>query len=178
MIPLSLPSWRTVRLLLGGLALAFLGFQLLIAKTDARHWKKQAEQQTGLRLQDQERWKDAAAKATYDAVLNVYRTTADQAAISERTVHALTLDRDTARGAYQRLQQGAAAHLGAPIRADLSEEREATCRAVAGTSCDQIPALLKAAQDNTDQLLRWIEWGKAQGEVETVPTPDQLEGAQ
>ena len=170
-MPFTLPSWRTVKLLLGGLALAFIGLQLFLAKADARHWKKQAEQTAGLRLADQATWKAAYQKATYDAVLNLYRTQAAQAAISERTVHALALDRDTARSAYERLQQRAAAHLGAPVSPDLSREREATCRAVAGTGCDAIPALLKAAQDNTDQLVRLIDWARAQGEVATVPDP-------
>lgn len=172
MIPFTLPSLRTVKLLLGGIALAWLGIQLISAKVDARHWKKQAQHITELRAADRAAMVAATRQAMFDAVLNVYRTQADRAAITERTIDALALDRTRAVTAYQRLQHTAASHLGTASSPDLSAQREATCHAVAGTGCDRIPPLLKAAQDNTDQLLALIRWNTEQAAVPTVPAGD------
>lgn len=174
MIPFTLPSWRMVKLALGGIALAWLGLQLITAKVDARHWKKQYAGQVAARAADQAAMVAATRQATFDALMNVYRTQAARAAINERSADALALDRDRAVTAYQRLQQRADAHIRAPGGPDLSAQREATCHAVAGTSCNRIPALLKAAQDNTDQLLALIRWVEEQAAVPTVPstTPD------
>lgn len=153
----------------GGIALAGLAVALFFAKADARHWKKLAENETALRQADREAWKQASFQATYDALINVYRVNAQRAKIDERTIHALADDRDRAASGYDRLRTRSAAYLRSPGQPDLSAEREATCRAVAGTGCDAIPPLLKAAQDNTDQLLRLIGWAKSQGEVQTAP---------
>ncbi len=151
---------------------------LLLTSARARHWRKQAETSEALRISDRATWAAASKQATLNAVLNIQRVAETRAKIDERTIHALTADRQSADAGYQRLLAQAATHRSAPGRADLSEEREATCRSVANATCDEIPPLLKAAQDNTDQLMRWIEWGKAQGEVETVPAPDQKVGGQ
>lgn len=172
-LPASLRSALS-QLLAPAMAFALLGLALalMLARADARHWEKVAQRQADLRQQDRAAMVDATRQATFDALMNVYRVSAARAKIDERTIHALDQDRTAAAAAYQRLRQQTEAYLGAPGSADLSAQREATCRAVAGTGCHEIPALLKAAQDNTDQLLRWIEWGKAQGAVPTAPPPE------
>lgn len=169
---ITLPSPRIAGIALGAIGIATISVLLLIARADAAHWQKVAKASEALREADRATWREATRKATYDAVFNVTRVQMERAAITERTIHALALDRDRAAAGLDRLRQSAAAHRSAPGHPDLSAEREATCRAYAAAGCDEIPALLKAAQDNTDQLLRWIEWGAAQGAVQTVaPTP-------
>lgn len=168
MIPFKLPSLRLVGLLTGALGLVTLAVLLMLARADARHWEKRFKGEEQARLADQAEWKAAYYQATYNQVLNAERARLAQAAINERTVHALNADRTRALSAFERLQAQAHAYLRSAADPDLSSSREATCRAVAGTGCEAIPALLKAAQDNTDQLLRWIEWGRAQSEVPMV----------
>lgn len=154
-------------------ALAFtslgLGLLLVLARAEAKSWEKYAQRQIELRAADRDEWNKATYQATFDALMNVYRVNAARQKIDERTIDALAHDRDAAAAGYQRLQRTAQAYLRAPGSADLSAAREATCRAVAGTGCDEIPARLKAAQDNTDQLLRWIDWGRAQAEIANAP---------
>lgn len=175
MMPFKLPSFATIKLLLGGMAVLALAVMLLAAKSDARHWKKRFIAEEQARALDHAEWRRATYEATYTHVLNAERARLARAAIDERTIDALDHDRRSAAARFRMLDAQAKAHLGAPGAGDLSAEREATCRAVAGTSCDKIPSLLKAAQDNTDQLLRWIEWGQAQGAVPTVaPVPKNL----
>lgn len=170
-----LPWLRLLPHIIGGLALLGLSLALVFAKADVRHWKKQADQFQKLRLADQEAMRLATYQAAYRAFLNIRRANAQRAVIDERTIHALTDDRTRAVAGFERLRQQATAYRSAPRNPDLSAERDATCRAYAGTACDEIPARLKAAQDNTDQLLRWIDWGRAQAAVETVaPVADML----
>lgn len=119
-----------------------------------------------------EQVRSATYQATFAAVFNAERVRLERAAIDERTVNALAVNRDAAVAGYQRLRSQAAALASAPRNPDLSAEREATCRAVAAAGCNEIPALLKAAQDNTDQLLALIAWAEAQaGIVTTAPAP-------
>lgn len=168
MIP-ALPSLRQIGILCAALSALALSIALVLARADARHWHKLADNTAALRLIDQQNWRETARRAVLAAQLNAARTAAEQAAISERSIHALALDRDRALAGYDRLRAQAAAYRGSPGHPDLSTEREATCRAYAAAACDEIPALLKAAQDNTDQLLRWIDWGGSQAAVATVP---------
>lgn len=172
MIP-KLPSLRMIGLAFGGLGLLGLGLALMLAKADARHWEKRFKAEEQARAADVAAWERATWETTFRHVYNAERVRLARAAIDERTIDALQDDRTRAAAGLERLQRQAAAHLGSPGRPDLSAEREATCRAVAGTGCEAIPAILKAAQDNTDQLLAWIEWGKAQGLVPSVaPVPN------
>ncbi|WP_439538661.1 hypothetical protein [Sphingomonas sp.] len=109
----------------------------------------------------------AHAKARLAMVENLKRVMAERSQIDERIVYVYREKRVATAVAGERLRSEAAAYLGNPGSAAVSAERESTCRAVAGTSCEAIPALLNAAQDNTDQLVALIAWAKAQGEVET-----------
>lgn len=171
----QLPSLKQVGLALGGFALLGMAVALMLARMDARHWEKRFKGEEKARLADQAEWRSAYYQATYNHVLNAERARLAQAAIDERTVDALRSDRNRAASAYDRLREQAHAYLRAASDPDLSSSREATCRAVAGTGCEAIPALLKAAQDNTDQLLRLMAWARAQGEVPSVaPVPENL----
>jgi hypothetical protein len=162
-------------LLIGNLVvLTAMAVMLFLLGGQVRHWRGKAEAVAELRLRDQAAWRDAARQATFNAVLAVHRTEAARALLNQRTAHALASDRDRAVAAYQRLRRSAEAHLGAPGNPDLSAARDATCRAVAGTGCDAIPATLKAAQDNTDQLVRLIAWVKQQGALTPSPAPGAL----
>lgn len=164
-MPFTVPSLRTIGLIFGGLAIA-----LLAARIDARHWKGQAERIAALRERDLAAVEAASAQAIKSAVLNAHYVAQTRAAIDERTIDALKNDRDRAVAGLGRLRAQTASHIRDTAEPDLSALREATCRAVANAACDTIPATLKAAQDNTDQLIALIAWAKEQGAVPTTPT--------
>lgn len=109
----------------------------------------------------------AHAKARIAMAENLRRVLAERRQIDERIVYVYREKRVATAVAGERLRAEAATYLGSAGSAAVSAERESTCRAVAGTSCEAIPALLKAAQDNTDQLIALIEWARAQGGVRT-----------
>lgn len=98
------------------------------------------------------------------------RVAAERDAVAERKIHALQAARDTADARYRRLLASAAeansSRAGDP---DLSAFADATCRAYAAASCDAIPPLLKAAQDNTDQLIALQGWAREQAAISTAP---------
>ena len=169
-MPFKLPSLRTIGLIFGGLGVAALAIALLAARIDARHWKGQAERIEALRERDLAEVEAAAAQAVKSAVLNAHYVAQARAAIDERTIDALKNDRDRAVAGFDRLRAQTTAHIRDTAEPDLSALREATCRAVANAACDTIPATLKAAQDNTDQLIALIAWAKEQGAVPTTPT--------
>jgi len=168
-MPFTLPSLRTFGLIGSGLAFAALAIALLAAKIDARHWRGQAENWQLRHERDLAAVEAASAQAVKSAVLNTHFVAQRRAAIDERTIDALTADRDRAVAGFDRLRAQATAHIRDTAEPDLSALREATCRAVANAACDTIPATLKAAQDNTDQLLALIAWAKEQGAVPTTP---------
>lgn len=168
-MPFALPSLRTFGLIGGALAFAALSAALLFARNDADHWRGQAEQWQLRRDRDLAEVEAASAQAVKSAVLNAHFVAQRRAAIDERTIDALTADRDRAVAGFDRLRAQAAAHIRDTAKPDLSAFREATCRAVANAACDTIPTTLKAAQDNTDQLLALIAWAKEQGAVPTTP---------
>lgn len=168
-MPFKLPSLRIFGLIGGALAFAALAAALLFARADAAHWQAQAQHWQLRRDRDLAKVEAASAQAVKSAVLNAHFVAQRRAAIDERTIDALTADRDRAAAGFARLRAQAAAHIGHTAQPDLSALREATCRAVANAACDTIPATLKAAQDNTDQLMALIAWAKEQGAVPTAP---------
>lgn len=175
-MPFKLPSLRTLGLIGSAISFAALAIALLAARIDARHWKGQAQRIEALRERDLAAVEAATAQAVKSAVLNAHYVARARAAIDERTIDALKNDRDRAVAGFDRLRSQTAAHIRDTAQPDLSALREATCRAVANAACDTIPATLKAAQDNTDQLIALIAWAKEQGAVQTTPTdPAPLE---
>lgn len=169
-MPFKLPSLRTLGLIGSAISFAALAIALLAARIDARHWKGQAQRIEALRERDLANVEAATAQAVKSAVLNAHYVARARAAIDERTIDALKNDRDRAVAGLDRLRAQTAAHIRDTAQPDLSALREATCRAVANAPCDTIPATLKAAQDNTDQLIALIAWAKEQGAVQTTPT--------
>lgn len=158
--------WRHWKLVLGGLALAVLGVMLVIAKGDARHWRKVAEAEKAAHQLTVTSYRAAAEKARADDLANVARVQRDQQAITERITDAYQDRLASADVRYDRLRAQAAAYSGGERDPDLSAAGEAACRAYAGTGCSGIPPLLKAAQDNTDRLVALQAWNRAQAGVE------------
>ena len=71
---------------------------------------------------------------------------------------------------YRRLLASAAeADTSRAADPDLSAVTDAACRAYAGADCAGLPAKLKAAQDNTDQLIALQAWVAGQAVVVTSP---------
>lgn len=117
-------------------------------------------------------YRAAAVQFALTAVANVSRVAAERDAITERKVHELQIARASADARYRRLLETAAeADRRGAGDPDLSAIAEATCRAYAGTGCDQLPARLKAAQDNTDLLIKLQGWVLEQARVATSPAP-------
>jgi hypothetical protein len=157
-----LANWK----FFAGLAIiAALGVMLLLAKGDARHWRKTAQNEKMAHELTVSGYRKAAAEAKAADLENVARVQAEQATITERIEDEYQGKLATAADRYDRLRAQAAAYSGSPRTADMSEASEATCRAYAGTDCDGIPALLKAAQDNTDKLIGLQAWTAAQASV-------------
>jgi hypothetical protein len=160
----ALKNWKLVA---GGLAIAVLGIMLLIARGDARHWKKAAAAEKQAHALTVANYRQAAEIARRKDAENVNRVRSEQQAITERIEDEYQGKLATADARYERLRTTARTYTGSAGTADVSASREATCLAYAGTGCENIPPLLKAAQDNTDQLIALIAWTKAQGEVNT-----------
>lgn len=115
-------------------------------------------------------YRAAAVQFAIAAAANVARVRAERDVISERKIHELQTARASADARYRRLLESAAeADRRGTGDTDLSRIAAATCRAYAGTGCDELPARLKAAQDNTDQLLALQGWVLEQSRVATSP---------
>lgn len=115
-----------------------------------------------------------AARAAEAA--NLARVANERARINERISNDFQALRRDADARYRRLldraRTGAESAAG---DAEMSAIASATCRAYAATECDQLPAKLKAAQDNTDQLISLQAWVAANVAVATSPAPPSPE---
>ena len=156
-------NWR---LLLTAAAIGLLGILLLLARVDARHWRSLADQEKAAHAQIVANYRAAADEAARLDAANVARAKAEQTAITERTIDAYQSQLADSASRYERLRAQASGYLRLPRPADMPDTRDATCRAVAGTGCEAIPPLLKAAQDNTDQLLALQAWTREQAGVD------------
>jgi hypothetical protein len=117
-------------------------------------------------------YRAAAFEFAREAAANVARVKAERDSITERKLHELQIARASADARYRRLLESAAeADSRGAGDVDLSGVADATCRAYAGTGCHELPARLKAAQDNTDQLLALQAWALEQSRVATSPAP-------
>jgi hypothetical protein len=115
-----------------------------------------------------------AAEAGRVQAETLVRVAAERDAVAERKIHDLQVARDSADARYRRLLASAAeADSRGAGDPDLSAFADATCRAYAGTGCHELPALLKAAQDNTDQLIALQGWARDQAAIATAPIGDQ-----
>jgi hypothetical protein len=117
-------------------------------------------------------YRAAAAEAERAQQANLARVKAERDAVFERKVDELQAARDVADARYRRLLTSAAeADSRGAGDADLSAAADATCRAYAGAACHDIPPLLKAAQDNTDQLVALQGAIREQATIVTSPAP-------
>lgn len=90
--------------------------------------------------------------------------------INVRKENELKADRVRTVDRYERLLDNAKSYRSAPGNAEMSASTDAACVAYSGTPCAELPAKLKAAQDNTDQLVALIDWAKS---VAAVPTSSE-----
>lgn len=146
---------------------AVLGVMLLIAKGDARHWHKSFDQEHAAHVQTVANYKAAADEAARLDKANVDRVTKEQTAITEKVTNDYQSKLADSTSRYDRLRAQASGYLSHPSSPGVPASPETTCRAVAGTDCASVPTLLKAAQDNTDQLLALQAWVTAQSAVDT-----------
>lgn len=113
-------------------------------------------------------YRTAAAQAQLRARENSERVRVEQARLTQETVNeykamaAATADRY--RGLQRRVAEFEANTSGAS-GAGVSLASSAACRAYAGTDCEAIPTLLRAAEDNTNQLLALQAWVRQQSSV-------------
>ena len=114
-------------------------------------------------------FKKAQADAEAVQAHNLMRVAQAYTDINERKENALKSDRDSAVARYKRLLANAESYRSAPGNADLSAATDAACIAYSGSPCAAIPAKLKAAQDNTDQLVALIDWVHSVAAVPTSP---------
>ncbi len=106
---------------------------------------------------------------------NLIRVAQAYTDINVRKENEIKADRDRAIAGYKRLLANAESYRSTPGNADLSAVTDAACIAYSGTRCAELPAKLKAAQDNTDQLVALIDWAKSISVVPTSPS-EQPEG--
>jgi len=159
-------AWRHWKAILGLGTVAVLLFLLANARGDARHWEKTAAQTQAAFDQTVAQYRIAAEAAAKLDAQNVLRVKDEQAAVTERIENEYQGKLATAADRYERLRAQAAAYSSGAGSADVSASRDATCLAYAGTDCEGLPALLKAAQDNTDQLVALQTWVRGQAAIE------------
>ncbi|HEX8412634.1 MAG TPA: hypothetical protein VF637_01935 [Sphingomicrobium sp.] len=167
-IALAPKHWK---LIVGGIGLAILTIMLLSARSDARHWEKLASQEKAAHAGTVANYRSASEEAARLDALNVIRVRREQSAITERVVHDYQNRIISADARYDRLRDQAKAYSSGGSDPAVSDAREATCRAYAATGCDELPAKLKAAQDNTDKLIALQAWASAQAAVEVSELP-------
>lgn len=157
-----LTNWK---LIAGAGIVAILSLLLVLAKGDARHWEKRATQEAAAHAQTVANYRAAADEAKRLDAANIFRVKSEQTAITERTIDAYQGKLADSASRYERLRAQASGYLSRSSPEGLPDTRETTCRTVAGTGCEELPALLKAAQDNTDQLIALQAWTAAQADV-------------
>lgn len=115
-------------------------------------------------------YRSAAAEAQRLQKANLDRVKAERHAIDERTINDLKTARDASDARYRRLLASAAeADSSRAADPDLSAVTDAACLAYGAARCKDIPAKLKAAQDNTDQLVALQAWVTGQATTTTNP---------
>jgi hypothetical protein len=108
------------------------------------------------------RYSDAQTAAAIAHQANLDRIARARDAINQRTIDELESRRRAAVAGLARLRaQSRTFAEGLADHPDLAAHADATCRAYAGTGCHEIPAILGAAQANTDQLIAFQNWARA-----------------
>jgi len=149
---------------------AFLAWRLSSVDGDRDKWRTLARETRVAFDQTVADYRAAAVETERIQQANLARVKTERAAIDERTIHDLKTARDSADARYRRLLASAAqADTSRAADPDLSAVTDAACRAYAGTDCAGLPAKLKAAQDNTDQLIALQAWVAGQAGISTSP---------
>lgn len=149
----------------------FMSLRLAMIDGDRDKWRDRAGAEKLAHETTVTNYRAAAAEAERIMAANVARVKAEQAAISERTIDELETARASADARYRRLLASAAeADTRRAADADLSAATDAACLAYGAARCDELPAKLRAAQDNTDQLIALQDWVREQALIVTSPT--------
>lgn len=114
-------------------------------------------------------YKVAQAEAEAVQSHNLVRVAQAYTDINERAINDLQASHADTDARYRRLLAKADQYRSAPRDPDVSANAEAACRAYAASDCASIPAKLKAAQDNTDQLLALQSWASSIAAINTSP---------
>jgi hypothetical protein len=94
--------WRHWKLILGGLIVAALSVMLLIAKGDARHWRKMHAQEETAHHLTVANYEKARAKARADDLANAAKVKAEYDALAQENQRALETQLADARAAAAR----------------------------------------------------------------------------
>ena len=159
-----LPRWKWF---VGGLAVALLVTVALVWREESRHYEKLWTAEKTAHALGIANYKAAADEAARLDKANVDRVTKEQTAITEKVTNDYQSKLADSASRYDRLRAQASGYLSHPASPGVPTSPETTCRAVAGADCENVPTLLKAAQDNTDQLLALQAWVTAQSAVDT-----------
>lgn len=149
--------------------IAGLFIALMLTRSTLDDVKGQRDAEKAAHAQTVANYRAAAVEAQRRDLANVVRVKEEQERISNAEVEKVLARAADSDARYQRLLATAKAYSSRPATDGVPETSDATCRAYAGTDCDGIPALLKAAQDNTDRLVGLQAWVKAQATVITTP---------
>ncbi|RSU21192.1 hypothetical protein [Sphingomonas koreensis] len=162
-------AWRNWKLILGGLIVATLGVMLIVAKGDARHWRKMHEQEVAAHKLTVSNYRAAYEKARADALAHAAAVKARDDAIAKETQHALTTQlADAYRAAddyARRLRAATRAGQGGTGGADLSGAATAaddTAGAGEGAELDDA----RICARNTVIAKGWQDWW---AEISAVP---------
>ena len=148
-----------------------LCWRLAAVDGDRDKWRAQSAAEKLAHEQTVINYRAAAVEAERVMAANIIRVKSEQDAISERKNHELQTARATADARYRRLlETAAAADSSGSGNADMPPIADATCLAYGAARCDELPARLKAAQDNTDQLIALQGWVREQALVVTSPS--------
>ncbi|EPR14184.1 hypothetical protein M527_29155 [Sphingobium indicum IP26] len=143
-------------------------FLVLNSRTaDRDQWRDRATAEERAHKQTVANYRAASAEAQRQAQANVARVKADQAAITERTVHDYQARLAAVDARYERVRAALAARtdLRSPDPAPVSITSDATCRAYGGTSCDGLLAKLRIAERQAWNLINLREWVAQQAAV-------------
>lgn len=163
--------WRHWKLFAGTAVAGVLIVLLMISRGDTRHYKALWQQEQTAHQLTIANYKAAAAEAERMDQANIVRVQTEQQAITEKVTNDYQSKLADSTDRYERLRAKASGYLSHPQSPGLPASPETTCLAVAGTGCENVPTLLKAAQDNTDQLLALQAWVKAQSAVDVGNQP-------
>ena len=164
-------SWRLLNLqgIAGIVVAAGLALLLILAKADARHWRKQAGQYDQLYRAEQAAfattvadYRAAADQARKADQANIVHVAAQQSEISERTANDFETRIASARADAERLRANAAAEAdpgvgGSPSLPRIPASAGSTAHAAHESGLSYSDALIATEQAiQLDELIKWV----------------------